>query len=352
MKKSAISRRVLTFCALLTLILVSFTQILDGKAYPSPILSISRIAWNHDGSQVALGWGTDWCVTNHPEIYTVDIFDAQTHQIIQNLPGSTCDIGALDWSPDDTKLAAASLDSVGVRVWDVKNGRLLMTAQRGGQGVSDVKWRPDGNQLIVAGIGNGTALLDPATGEILPNMRMLVGGTSLDWSPDGNKLVTGSIYETSPQIADMTTRQPMMTLEDRPSAVGMVDWSPDGTRIAASGWIDDPHVWIWDAETGKKLLTLPVPSNAIRWSPDSQYLASANDDSTVLIWDGSTGQPAAQFRDSGRVYTVDWSPDGTKIVYGGESAQMCFISVPTISAATETPHQCELSPEELSKMEG
>ena len=69
-------------------------------------------------------------------------------------------------------------------------------------------------------------------------------------------------------------------------------YSPDGTRIATGG--QDGIVLIWDATTGKKLVTLQdVGSNdavnSLAYSPDGARIATGNDDGTVKIWDATNG---------------------------------------------------------------
>jgi len=65
--------------------------------------------------------------------------------------------------------------------------------------------------------------------------------------------------------------------------------SPDGKSIASAG----DHIELWSAATGKTYYTFPKNSPVIRtlaWSPDGNYIASANfpanpnNDSTIQVW--------------------------------------------------------------------
>ncbi|MFO0595374.1 MAG: WD40 repeat domain-containing protein [Myxococcaceae bacterium] len=49
--------------------------------------------------------------------------------------------------------------------------------------------------------------------------------------------------------------------------VWQVVLSPDGRRVAA---IDDQHVYVWDAKSGKRLLLEPLAAHSVAWSPDSK----------------------------------------------------------------------------------
>jgi WD40 repeat protein len=82
----------------------------------------------------------------------------------------------------------------------------------------------------------------------------------------------------------------LQTLEGHSSSVNSVAFSHNSTRLAsASG---DSTVRIWDASSGACLQTLKGHSssvNSVAFSHNSTRLASASYDSTVRIWDASSG---------------------------------------------------------------
>ncbi len=67
-------------------------------------------------------------------------------------------------------------------------------------------------------------------------------------------------------------------------------WSPDGKRIASASGVEgegDYTVQVWDASTGKTLLTYTGHTEAVHavaWSPDGSRIASASQDRTVQVW--------------------------------------------------------------------
>jgi len=82
----------------------------------------------------------------------------------------------------------------------------------------------------------------------------------------------------------------LQTLEGHSGSVNSVAFSHDSTRLASAS--DDSTVKIWDASSGDCLQTLEGHSSfvtSVAFSHDSTRLASASGDSTAKIWDASSG---------------------------------------------------------------
>ena len=117
----------------------------------------------------------------------------------------------------------------------------------------------------------------------------------------------------------------LYTYRGHSSEVDAVAWSPDGKRIASGS--RDTTVQVWDASTGSNVLTYTGHSfygvnaiydvNAVVWSPDGKHIASGGDDKTVQVWDAITGKKVLTYTGhSYRVRAVAWSPDGKRIASG------------------------------------
>src|SRR5262249_60322877 len=61
------------------------------------------------------------------------------------------------WSPDGTHLATVCKDGT-AKVWDARDGRLLLNLHGHRSAVTAVSWSPEGNRLATAG-ADGTGLV-------------------------------------------------------------------------------------------------------------------------------------------------------------------------------------------------
>ena len=98
-----------------------------------------------------------------------------------------------------------------------------------------------------------------------------------------------------------------------------VEFSPFDDFIASAAM--DHKIVIWDFLSGKQyrvLLGHQAKVTAINFHEDNQFLLSASTDSTVKVWDYLTGELHEDFHFDFPVYDVKYTPEGDKIIVGGE----------------------------------
>jgi WD40 repeat protein len=181
-------------------------------------------------------------------------------------------------SPDGTSIAVALLpegiEALAVTVFDVDTHRPRVTLTAPGGALQGLLFSPDGRRLAIAarpvevGAAGTLSVWDLATGARLSAVP-LRGAPLVDlaWSPDGSRLaVPGSGAPPGLiTVLDALTGKPLAALEEPLSggpsgfAAHGVAFSPDGRRVA--GYLSaaapgvEPLVKVWDAASGKDLLT-------------------------------------------------------------------------------------------------
>ncbi|MEH2346904.1 MAG: ribosome assembly protein 4, partial [Nostoc sp.] len=135
------------------------------------------------------------------------------------------------------------------------------------------------------------------------------------------------------------------TLEGHSSSVYSVVFSPDGKTLA-SGSLDST-IKLWDVSTGKAIKTLTGHSstvNSVVFSPDGKTLASGSEDKTIKLWDVSTGKAMKTLTGhSSSIISVVFSPDGKTLASGSEDKTIKLWDVSTGKAMkTLTGHSSSI----------
>jgi serine/threonine protein kinase len=101
--------------------------------------------------------------------------------------------------------------------------------------------------------------------------------------------------------------------------VAALAWSPDGRQIATGS--ADTTMRVWDATTGRTIVTCighTAGVQSLAWSPDGKLLVSGSDDQTARVWDVHSGKQVLNYQGhTDHVEVVAWSPDGTRIASAG-----------------------------------
>jgi WD40 repeat protein/serine/threonine protein kinase len=122
----------------------------------------------------------------------------------------------------------------------------------------------------------------------------------------------------------------LMALQSQPRLITFLHGHTDRVRsvafslqgILASG--GDSTVRLWDATTGKPI-GQPLKGhtswvNSVAFSPDGTMIASASADTTIRLWNAENGAPIGQPLEghTATVWSVAFSPDGMMIASAGE----------------------------------
>ena len=265
---------------------------------------IRSVAFSPDGKHIISG-GFD---------STIKVWDAGTGEELKTLHGHKDTIYSVAYDSRGERIASGSRDGT-IKLWDTETGSELMTLSGHLDYVSSVAFSPHGERIFSTGQDGMIKVWDLSQDYIDP--VILEGYQSIAFSPDGTKFVTSGENIT---IWDAVNVNELMKMN---AVGGLASYSPDGKYIISTdSQIGAKRIKIWDAITGKDLLTLSGHEATIwslSYSPDGTRIASGSVDKTIRIWDASTGVEIRTLRGHGDwpdypeispVTSVAFSPDG------------------------------------------
>lgn len=226
-------------------------------------------------------------------------------------------------------------DEMKVQIWDVQTGQEAVNLEGDLKDIGTVVFSPDGQRL--AGLGGR---MYAAVRKVTATEYKTVSETVKRQLPDGKIVeeirtktvpvtvekeetyLAGSGMETLP-VWDAKTGKILLTLKGLTGSISCLAISPDGQRLATAGW--DPcssgdDVKLWELRTGLPLVTLKNPIvrgnfTMLAFSPNGQHLAAAGSSSdTVIVWSARSGRLLLNYEGhAGAVTSLSFSPDGAQL---------------------------------------
>lgn len=296
------------------------------QAGQSPVYSLQ---WSADGTRIfsANENVTSWDAFSGAHAVTYTGSSAAKSQILST-----------QLSPNGKTLAVWNIGQIDL--YDAASGKHLSTLTYPFSQPPDVKsispslspylsWSADGKSIhALAGFpaANGSrtnklVTFDVATGAHHDLSLSLTGLLDhIAWSPNGKYVAIGRPSAGIVSVINVANGFIVSNQhQGTPTYTIPVAWSPDSSKLVAD-FGNNSGLYIWDAATATHVVvyqggTLPC------WSPDGKFIAVI-DGATVKILNASTGKLIHTYADPNTAgyATVAWSPDGSAIAAGGESA--------------------------------
>ena len=298
-------------------------------------VSLGNMAWSPDGRELVAGNYNEqfiWSIATG-----VQIASPKGYRVLTGWSWN-----GLAWLPDNKTLVGLFSPDGRLNAVDVTTGKVLFSLD--GFDTTNTfqaypgypKW--DGKDLLTDD-GRDIVRWDTSIGKVvsrtpapsMPDWAMKFGDVAL--SPDGKRWVLG------PTVVDATTGHELVQIASADSW-DKAAWSPDGSRIVSGDSLDFNASAVWDAQTGKVLLTLPLDTGVttpylggLAWSPDGTLIAgggsltdpSGMDDGMLILWDASSGKQFRLLTDGmggQRINALAWSPDGLWLAAGLDSGEI------------------------------
>jgi WD40 repeat protein len=212
-----------------------------------------------------------------------------------------------------------------VRTFDVTTGKKRREFPvRGLSGSPGITISPDA-ATAACGDQDGTVQLwDVATGKQRDVLRGPDGAVEVLFSADGKRMAT-VVGSTSLGLWDVGGKKELAFHREL-SRLGFYRFacSPDGKTLATTIILDKPDIQLWDAASGKKLRTLRGHEGrlfVLEFSPDGKTLASGGEDHSARLWDVANGKQKRILRGHrGPVFSAKFSPGGKRLVTGSDDS--------------------------------
>jgi WD40 repeat protein len=242
--------------------------------------------------------------------HTIVLWDVATHARVRTLTGHTDVVNQVAFDRSGRYLASAG--DTTVRLWNVADGssRNVLTGHT--DGVKTLAFSPDGTTLASAGYDTAILLWDVGSGML--RARLTGHTTSVYALAFGTDSTLASAGERGSVILWNTDRASLV--ETAGDGVKDLVFSQDGrTFVEAANTLTT----VWDTRKRRRRDVFIGTStvNAVALSPDDALLATANEDSTVTLWDLRSGTQVTRLTGhDAAVLDVAFSPDGRTLVTG------------------------------------
>jgi WD40 repeat protein len=282
---------------------------------PGPNSPIFDAAFSPDGSRI---------ITS--DFNRAILWDARTGRQVRVLQHDTRAVLGVAFSPDGSRVLTAGLDA---QVWDARSGRQLVAIRGPGRGVAgsvQAAFSPDGSRIVVVFPNGLVQLWSARTGRALLRLQGRLAPAFLSvpsFSPDGARILVAG---RPTAVWDARTGRRLVTLTDpstETSDESQAAFSPDGNRVVTGNGIG---LTMFDVKTGTPLATIKDPTQGITsvaFSPDGGRLVTAESDHTARVWEAQsqTEQLVKHGVNDNNFAGADLSPDGSDMIAVGNSSK-------------------------------
>ncbi|WP_161566212.1 WD40 repeat domain-containing protein [Mycoavidus cysteinexigens] len=254
----------------------------------------------------------------------IKLYQAKTLKLERTLDGHSAAVVRLSFSSDSKLLASADKDH-NVMIWDIKHKALLSELVGHTDAVMNVKFLKN-SELLASGSADGRAMLWNLQSEKFSQIQGPSAVLALDALPNNELLVSWA--GMGALRWDGVVQEPSYFCKNTHQIQSM-KVSSDGKFLVLGAF---NKVELWSLEKQKRLGIFEGHHdrvNALEFSPDGEFLATASEDETIRLWN------LRSVLASGKEFSVAVSKDGSPMLALKEEESIALSQSQTQTASPE-----------------
>lgn len=253
----------------------------------------------------------------------------------------------LAWSPDASKLAAVTVEGSVFLVDDRGDSAYFHRIGQHAGGANSLSWRSDGVEFATAGHDGLAKVWDGSSGEELCSLEAGDSWVAKTvYSPRSNVLATAAGRHLKLWNEQ---RETSYESSDHASTIADVGWNPDGSGVAVAAY-NGIALHVPGKQSQPRKYTWKGSSLVLAWSPDSKYMATGEQDSTVHFWYVKSGKDAQMWGFPTKVQELSWDSSGRWLATGGGATVCLWDCSGKRGPAGRNPRQYEAHLGKLSQL--
>ncbi|MFN5169963.1 MAG: caspase family protein [Cyclobacteriaceae bacterium] len=238
--------------------------------------STGEIRFSKDGSKFLVQWYEN-----------VKVWSSLDGKLLASIPSLNNDFIIAEFSPDGKRVITSERDNT-AKIWNSSTGKMEHNLVGHSAFILNAEFSPDSKILITAAHDSIIKIWNTGSGKTIRDLKGHISSVkSAKFSGNGKMIVSASMDSTV-RIWDVESGRCVKTLTHSSSVTWAQFINNDNGVLSYS---DDNKVSIWDLATGKISVDMNVEVIASDFSDSSNILLTASStDSNCRLWDATTGK--------------------------------------------------------------
>jgi WD40 repeat protein len=227
-------------------------------------------------------------------------------------------------SPKGDFVLTASTDG-GVTLWNVATGASKQLRERVGKHITGLLFSPGGDFIVAANTAGEIIVWNASTGDRIKEMpgngeaiRQVAYSHSGTFLAAASEDHTVHVWRTSDwSVAGV--------LRGHTEKVNGLAFSPKNEEVLATAGADTT-VRVWNISTGSSRVFKDTKGtkghtasiNSVAFDREGRHLLTASDDTTALVWNVETGKSIQLIGHTDKVLSASFSPNGLQVITGSK----------------------------------